>query len=91
MELVQLRGASWDERTSDLENRSISIVADERLEVCDGEHWAFVMKKSKAPPSLRDRTGRPPSMKVPTQAKRRLEWATRQRVDAINIAQRLIP
>ncbi len=30
--------------------RSISIVADERLEVCDGAHWAFVMKKSKAPP-----------------------------------------
>ena len=25
--------------------RSISIVADGRLEVCDGAHWAFVMKK----------------------------------------------
>ena len=26
--------------------RSISIVADGRLDVCDGAHWAFVMKKS---------------------------------------------
>ena len=25
--------------------RSISIVADGRLGVCDGAHWAFVMKK----------------------------------------------
>ena len=25
--------------------RSISIVADGRLEVCDGAHWAFVMKE----------------------------------------------
>ena len=25
--------------------RSNSIVADGRLEVCDGAHWAFVMKK----------------------------------------------
>jgi hypothetical protein len=24
--------------------RSISIIADGRLEVCDGAHWAFVMK-----------------------------------------------
>jgi hypothetical protein len=42
-------------------HRSISIVADGRLEVCDGAHWAFVMKKSQRPrPSLRDRTGHPP-------------------------------
>jgi hypothetical protein len=27
--------------------RSISIVADGRLEVCDGAHWAFVMKKGR--------------------------------------------
>jgi len=27
-------------------HRSITIVADGRLEVCDGAHWAFVMKKS---------------------------------------------
>ena len=40
--------------------RSISIVAAGRLEVCDGAHWAFVMKKSQRPrPSLRDRTGQP--------------------------------
>jgi hypothetical protein len=31
-------------------HRSISIVADGRLDVCDGAHWAFVMKNnSKAP------------------------------------------
>jgi hypothetical protein len=29
--------------------RSISIVADGRLDVCDGAHWAFVMKKVKGP------------------------------------------
>ena len=29
--------------------RSISIVADGRLGVCDGAHWAFVMKKVKGP------------------------------------------
>ncbi len=29
--------------------RSISIVADGRLEVCDGAHWAFVMKKIGGP------------------------------------------
>jgi hypothetical protein len=28
-------------------HRSISIVADERLEVRDGAYWAFVMKKGK--------------------------------------------
>jgi len=40
--------------------RSISIVSDGRLGVCDGAHWAFVMKKSQRPrPSLRDRTGHP--------------------------------
>ncbi len=26
-----------------------SIVADGRLDVCDGAHWAFVMKKSQTP------------------------------------------
>jgi hypothetical protein len=26
-------------------HRSISIVADGRFDVCDGAHWAFVMKK----------------------------------------------
>ena len=26
--------------------KSISIVSDGRLGVCDGAHWAFVMKKS---------------------------------------------
>jgi hypothetical protein len=42
-------------------HRSISIVADGRLDVCDGAHWAFVMKKSqRPPPSLRDRTCHPP-------------------------------
>jgi hypothetical protein len=38
-------------------HRSISIVADERLEVCDGAHWAFVMKKIKGP-ALRFAVGR---------------------------------
>ena len=48
-------------RTLALTHRSISIVADERLDVCDGAHWAFVMKKRQRPrPSLRDRTGHPP-------------------------------
>jgi hypothetical protein len=37
--------------------RSISIVADGRLEVCDGAHWAFVMKKVKGP-ALRFAIGR---------------------------------
>jgi len=32
MELVQLRGPSWDGHTSDLHNRSIFIVADEWFE-----------------------------------------------------------
>src|SRR5271166_5985599 len=49
-----------DGHTSGLPHRSISIVDDGRLEVCDGAHWAFVMKKSQRPrPSLRDRTGHP--------------------------------
>jgi hypothetical protein len=45
MELVQLRGPSWDGHTSALHNRSISILDDGRLGVCDGAHWAFVMKR----------------------------------------------
>jgi hypothetical protein len=50
-------------RTLALTHRSISIVADERLDVCDGAHWAFVMKKSQRPrPSPRDRTGHPPAI-----------------------------
>jgi hypothetical protein len=49
MELVQLRGPSWDGHTSDPQIRSIPIVSDERLEVCDSAHWAFVMKKIKGP------------------------------------------
>ncbi len=41
-------------------HRSIAIVADGRFEVCDGAHRMFVMeRKSKARPSLRDRTGHP--------------------------------
>ncbi len=36
-----------DGRTSTLAQLT-SIVADGRLEVCDGAHWAFVMKKGSA-------------------------------------------
>ena len=46
--------------------RSISIVDDGRLEVCDGAHWAFVMKK----------------VNGPAQAKTRLECATRHPSEA---------
>jgi hypothetical protein len=38
-------------------HRSISIVADGRFGVCDGAHWAFVMKKVKGP-ALRFAIGR---------------------------------
>jgi hypothetical protein len=48
-----------DGRTSALAYRSISIVADGRLEVCDGAHCAFVMKKSRPRPSGAW-TGHPP-------------------------------
>ena len=51
--------------------RSISIVADGRLEVCDGAHCAFVMKKVKGP-ALRFAVGRA------TRALPGLEWTTRQ-------------
>jgi hypothetical protein len=37
--------------------RSISIVSAGRLGVCDGAHWAFVMKKVKGP-ALRFAIGR---------------------------------
>src|SRR5271157_2222515 len=46
-----------DGHTSGLPHRSISIVDDGRLEVCDSAHWAFVMKKVKGP-ALRFAIGR---------------------------------
>ena len=51
------RGVLVDGRTSGLTHRSISIVGDGRLDVCDGAHWAFVMKKVKGP-ALRFAIGR---------------------------------
>ena len=44
--------------------RHLSIVGDGRLEVCDGAHWAFVMKKSKAPP-FASRSDWPPAHQSP--------------------------
>ena len=39
--------------------RSISIVSDGRLGVCDGAHWAFVMKKGGADCGREDTRGIP--------------------------------
>jgi len=43
--LEQIRGPAWWTGTPWACYRSIFIVADGRLDVCDGAHWAFVMKK----------------------------------------------
>ena len=48
--LGRFEGRLFDGHTSVLPQRSIYIVADGRLGVCDGAHWAFVMKKVKSPP-----------------------------------------
>ncbi len=49
MGLGQFRGVSWLTGTPLSCHRSISIVADGRFDVCDGEHRIFVMKKVKGP------------------------------------------
>src|SRR5208337_3423156 len=45
--------------------RSISIVADGRLEVCDGAHCAFVMKKVKGPARAACRCGPHGAIRAP--------------------------
>jgi hypothetical protein len=58
--LGQLREPSWLTGTARPCHRSISIVADGRLDVCDGAHRIFVMKKkSKAPPFASRQDGPP--------------------------------
>src|SRR5271169_92105 len=54
--VLQLRGPPWGRAHLNLTHRSISIVVDGRLAVCDGVHWAFVMKKRAGPNPKSDDT-----------------------------------
>ena len=67
MGLGQLRGPSWETGTPlDCPNQ-MAIVALDWLEVCDGAHRSFVMKKVEGPRPLLN----------PTHRKVRDEWGTR--------------
>jgi len=52
MGLKQFRGPSWWMAQLGASG-SIALSRRLRFGVCDGEHWSFVMKKSKAPSKLR--------------------------------------